>query len=134
MWLVSWRKQRMLTQGPTEDPKCKLNISSFITLPHLLDCLISSRNYVSILLLLWMMGCLQCYHQAFIVFHCLGYWNHFVSDWHRFFKVFCKNLLFFCYFGKMNGFKHVLETSSWIKNSGSIANIWTYENTAIGSI
>ena len=134
MWLVSCRRQRMLTQGPTQDLKCKLNISSFITLLHLLDCLISTRNYVSILLLLWMMWCLQWYHQAFIVFHCLGYWNHFVSDWHRLFKVFCKDLLFFCYFEKMNGFKHVLETSSWIKNSDSIATIWTYENTAIGSI
>ena len=29
----------MLTQGPTPDLKCKLNISSFLTLTHLLDCL-----------------------------------------------------------------------------------------------
>ena len=29
----------MLTQGPAPDPKCKLNISSFLTLPHLSDCL-----------------------------------------------------------------------------------------------
>ena len=36
----------MLTQGPTSDPKCKLNISSFVTLPYLLDCLISARNFV----------------------------------------------------------------------------------------
>ena len=28
----------MLTQGPTSDPKCKLNIS-FLTLSHLSDCL-----------------------------------------------------------------------------------------------
>ena len=28
----------MLTQGPASDPKCKLNISSFLTLPHQLDC------------------------------------------------------------------------------------------------
>ena len=27
-------------QRPTPDLKCKLNISSFLTLPHLLDCLI----------------------------------------------------------------------------------------------
>ena len=30
--------------------------SSFLTLPHLLDCLICTRNSVSIVLLLWMMG------------------------------------------------------------------------------
>ena len=35
---------------------CKLNISSFLTLPHLLDFLICTRNSVSIVLLLWMMG------------------------------------------------------------------------------
>ena len=63
---------------------------------------------------------LQCYHQAFIVFHCLGYWNEFVSDWHQLFKVFSKEFLFFCYFEKMNDVKHAFGTSSWIKNSGSI--------------
>ena len=58
MWLVSCRRQGMLTQGPAPDPKCKLNISSFLTLPLLLDCLICTRNSVSIVLLLWMMwGC-----------------------------------------------------------------------------
>ena len=46
----------MLTQGPAPDLKCKLNISSFLTLPHLLDCLICTRNSVSIVLLLGMMG------------------------------------------------------------------------------
>ena len=35
---------------------CKLNISSFLTLPHLLDFLICTRNSVSIVLLLSMMG------------------------------------------------------------------------------
>ena len=39
-------------QGPTPDPKCKLNISSFFTFPHLLDCLICTTNSVSIVLLL----------------------------------------------------------------------------------
>ena len=34
------------------DPKCKLNISSFLTLSHLLDCLICTRNSVSTVLLL----------------------------------------------------------------------------------
>ena len=42
----------MLTQGPAPDPKCKLNFSSFLTLPHLLVCLICIRNSVSIVLLL----------------------------------------------------------------------------------
>ena len=46
----------MLTQGPVPDPKCKFNISLFLTVPHLLDCLICNRNYVSIVLLLSMMG------------------------------------------------------------------------------
>ena len=45
----------MLTQGPAPDPKCKLNISSFLTLPHLLDYLICTRNSLSIVFLLGMM-------------------------------------------------------------------------------
>ena len=52
MSLVSYRRQGILTQGPAPDPKCKLNISSFITLPHLLDSLISTMNSMSIVLLL----------------------------------------------------------------------------------
>ena len=40
------------TQGLAPDPKCKLNISLYITLPHLLDCLFSTTIFVSILLLL----------------------------------------------------------------------------------
>ena len=46
----------MLTQGPAPDPKCKLNISSFLTLPHLLDCPICTRNSVSIVMLLSIIG------------------------------------------------------------------------------
>ena len=46
----------MLTQGPAPDRKCKLNISSTLTLPPLLDCLICARNSMSILLLLQMLG------------------------------------------------------------------------------
>ena len=46
----------MLTQGPTPDSKCNLNISSFLTLPHLSDYLICTRNSMSIVLLLQMMG------------------------------------------------------------------------------
>ena len=44
----------MLTQGPTPDPKCKLNISPLLTLPHLSDCLICTRNSMSIVLLVQM--------------------------------------------------------------------------------
>ena len=40
MWLVFCRRQGMLMKGPAPNPKCKLNISSFITLPHLWDCFI----------------------------------------------------------------------------------------------
>ena len=40
-----------LRLGPT-DPKYKLNISSFLTLLHLADCLICTRNSMSIVLLL----------------------------------------------------------------------------------
>ena len=49
-------RQGMPTQGPTSDRKCKLIISSFLTLPHLLDSLICTRNDISIVLLLQMMG------------------------------------------------------------------------------
>ena len=46
----------MLTQGPAPDPKCKLNISSFLTLPHLSDYLIRLPHSMSVVLLLQMMG------------------------------------------------------------------------------
>ena len=46
----------MLTQGQAPDPKCKLNISSLLTLSHLSDCLICTRNSMSIVLLLQMVG------------------------------------------------------------------------------
>ena len=46
----------MLNQGPTPDTKCKLIISSFLTLPHLLDSLICTENAMSIVLLLQIMG------------------------------------------------------------------------------
>ena len=46
----------MLTQGAAPDPKCKLIISSFLTVPHLLDCLSCTRNTTSIVLLLQFMG------------------------------------------------------------------------------
>ena len=47
-----FRKQGMLTQGPGPEPECILNISSFLTLPHLLDCLICTKNSLSIVFLL----------------------------------------------------------------------------------
>ena len=59
---IKWKKDGVLqeagnaTQGPIPDPKCRLIISSFLTLPHLLDCLICTRNVVSIVLLLQIMG------------------------------------------------------------------------------
>ena len=56
MLVVSCRRQGMLTQGPAPYPKCKLNISCFLKLLHLLDSLICTRNSVSIVLLLWMMA------------------------------------------------------------------------------
>ena len=46
----------MLTQGPIPDPQCTLNISSFLTLPHPLNCLIWTEDIMIILLLLEMMG------------------------------------------------------------------------------
>ena len=42
--------------GPAADPKCRLIMSSFLTLPDLLDCLICTRNAMSIVLLLQVMG------------------------------------------------------------------------------
>ena len=46
----------MLSQELAPNPKGKLNISSVITAPHLLDILISTMDSVSILLLLLMVG------------------------------------------------------------------------------
>ena len=45
----------MLSQELAPNPKGKLNISSVITAPHLLDILISTMDSVSILLLLLLM-------------------------------------------------------------------------------
>ena len=53
---------RVFQEAGDAEPKarprsqCRLNISSFLTLPHLLDCLICTRNSVSIVLLLGMIG------------------------------------------------------------------------------
>ena len=56
MWLVSCRRQGMLTQGPSPDHKCKLNISSFLIRSHPLVCLIYTKDTMIIVLLLQMMG------------------------------------------------------------------------------
>ena len=70
---------------------------------------------------------LQCYHQVFIVFHCLGYWNELASDWRQLFKVFSKEFVFFCCFEKMNDFKNAFGTSSCIKNKKMVA-LLTFEH------
>ena len=46
----------MLTQGPAPDPKYKLNIISFLTLPHSLHCLICTKDIMNMLLLQVMGG------------------------------------------------------------------------------
>ena len=56
MWLVSCRRQGMLTQGSAPDLKCKLNITSFLTLSHPLNCLIYAQDIMIIVLLLQVMG------------------------------------------------------------------------------
>ena len=56
MWLVSFRRQGMLTQVPTQDPKCNFNISLFLTLPHPLNYLICAKDNMIILFLQHMIG------------------------------------------------------------------------------
>ena len=46
----------MLTQGPTPDPKCELNITSFLTLPHPLHYLVCAKDVIVTVLLLQVMG------------------------------------------------------------------------------
>ena len=46
----------MLNQGSAPDPKCKLNIALFLTLPHLLYCLVCAKDIMIIVLLLQVMG------------------------------------------------------------------------------
>ena len=70
MWLVSCRRQGMLTQGPTPDPTCKLIISSFLTLPHLLDYLVYTRNVLSIALLFQMRGRMRQVGGGYFILAC----------------------------------------------------------------
>ena len=46
----------MLTEGPAPDPKCELNITSFLTLPHPLYCPICAKDIVITILLLQLVG------------------------------------------------------------------------------
>ena len=46
----------MLTQGPAPDPKCELNITSFLTLLHPLHCPICAKDNMVTVLLLQVMG------------------------------------------------------------------------------
>ena len=81
----------MLTQGPAPDPKCKLSILSFLTLPHLLDRLICARNVLSIVLLLQIMGDGIGGDGSFI----LGFgWGH--TQWVSSYS-FCFFLVFLCF-------------------------------------
>ena len=45
----------MLTKEVAPEPKCKLIISPFLKVQHLLDCLICTRNAMSIVFLLQLM-------------------------------------------------------------------------------
>ena len=47
----------MLTQGPTSGPKCELNITSFLTLPHPLHCPICAKDIMVTVLLLFSIFC-----------------------------------------------------------------------------
>ena len=55
MWLVSCKRQGMLTQGPARDPKCELNIT-FLALPDPLHCPICAKDIMVTVLSLQVMG------------------------------------------------------------------------------
>ena len=55
MWLVSCRRQGMLIREPAPDPKCELNITSFLTLPDPLHCPICGKDIMVTVLLLQLM-------------------------------------------------------------------------------
>ena len=46
----------MPSQRPTPDHKCKLNTSSFLALPHLIDCFICVKDTLPFVLSMQMMG------------------------------------------------------------------------------
>ena len=83
-WVVSCRRQGMLTQEPAPDPKCKLNITSFFTFPHPLDCLICAKD-IMIIVLLKMMGGMG---RLGVVYLCWGLGGGIGSRYHIF-SIFC---------------------------------------------
>ena len=56
MWLLSCSRQGILTQGPAQDTKCELNITSFLTFPDPLHCPICAKDILVTVLLLQVMG------------------------------------------------------------------------------
>ena len=56
MLLMSCRWHWVLTQGHAPDLKCELNITSFLTLPHPLDCPICAKDIMVTVSLLQVMG------------------------------------------------------------------------------
>ena len=46
----------MLTQGPVPDPKCELNITSFLPLPHPFHCPNCAKDIMVTVLLLQVIG------------------------------------------------------------------------------
>ena len=74
----------MLTEEPAPDPKCKLNISSILTLPNPL-CLICAKDIMIIVLLLQMMEDVKV-GRGFHLCECLG-WG--TGDGYHIFSGFC---------------------------------------------
>ena len=70
MWLVSCRRQGMLTQGPAPDPKCELNITSFLTLPHPLHYPICAKDIKATVLLLQVVGRWEGWTGSFMFLFC----------------------------------------------------------------
>ena len=94
MWLMSCRRQGMLTQGPTPDPNCKLIISPFLTSPHLLDCLIYTRKAMSTVLLLQLNRGLGYVGVGWFILGC--WWGD--RDGHHLIVLFFSSHLVFSYF------------------------------------
>ena len=81
---MSCRRQGILTQEPAPDPKCKLNVTSFFTFPHPLDCLICAKD-IMIIVLLKMMGGMG---RLGVVYLCGGLGGGIGSRYHIF-SIFC---------------------------------------------
>ena len=74
MWLVSCRRQTILTQGPAPDRKCEVNIISFLTLLHPLHCPFCAKDIMVTVLLLQEMEDSKVGGGLFM----LGFW---LGDW-----------------------------------------------------